>query len=310
MTAGRPLHRKNPMSDQPGHSIRGRTPYRSIRDRPRLTLPDGAKMIIWNIVNIEVWEPTGPMPRAVLSPPMGSPLLPDVPNWAWHEYGMRVGYWRILEALSSRGMNATLALNGAACRVYPDACNAALQAGWEFMGHGMVQRPMHKVEDQLSSIREAVAEISKFTGRPVRGWESPGLTETDDTLEHLVEAGIEYVADWVLDDQPVGLQTAKGPITSVPYSVELNDVVISAVQQHSSDEIFKRGVAQFDRLYRESAASPRVMAITVHPYLSGVPHRIDYLERLYDHVQRHEGVLVWTGEQILDWYLGQTSQTA
>ncbi|MFN4352692.1 MAG: polysaccharide deacetylase family protein [Hylemonella sp.] len=293
------------MSIPTGSSVRNRAPYQSIVKRPRLELPGGARVVVWNIVNVEVWDPAGAMPRAVLSPPMGSPLLPDVPNWSWHEYGMRVGFWRILEALSDRKMKATFALNGATCRMYEEVCTAALQAGWEFMGHGLVQRPMHKVEDQLAAIRETMDEIRKFTGKAPRGWESPGLTETDDTLDHLAECGIQYVADWVLDDQPVALKSSKGAITSVPYTVELNDVVISAVQQHPSDEMLKRGKAHFDRLYRDGAKAPRVMAISVHPYLSGVPHRIAYLEQLYDYVLGHEHVLVWTGEQILDWFLAQ-----
>lgn len=293
------------MSIPTGSSVRNRAPYQSIVKRPRLELPGGARVVVWNIVNVEVWDPAGAMPRAVLSPPMGSPLLPDVPNWSWHEYGMRVGFWRILEALSDRKMKATFALNGATCRMYEEVCTAALQAGWEFMGHGLVQRPMHKVEDQLAAIRETMDEIRKFTGKAPRGWESPGLTETDDTLDHLAECGIQYVADWVLDDQPVALKSSKGAITSVPYTVELNDVVISAVQQHPSDEMLKRGKAHFDRLYLDGAKAPRVMAISVHPYLSGVPHRIAYLEQLYDYVLGHEHVLVWTGEQILDWFLAQ-----
>ncbi len=293
------------MSKPLGSSVRERAPYQSIVKRPKLELPGGARVVVWNIVNVEVWDPAGAMPRAVLSPPMGSPLLPDVPNWSWHEYGMRVGFWRILEALSDRKMKATFALNGATCRMYEEVCTAALQAGWEFMGHGLVQRPMHKVEDQLAAIRETMDEIRKFTGKAPRGWESPGLTETDDTLDHLAECGIQYVADWVLDDQPVALKSSKGTITSVPYTIELNDVVISAVQQHPSDEMLKRGKAHFDRLYKDGAKSPRVMAISVHPYLSGVPHRIGYLEQLYDYVLGHEGVLVWTGEEILDWFLAQ-----
>mgnify|MGYP003386971159 FL=1 len=296
------------MSIPTGSSVRNRAPYQSIVKRPKLELPGGARVVVWNIVNVEVWDPAGAMPRAVLSPPMGSPLLPDVPNWSWHEYGMRVGFWRILGALSDRKMKATFALNGATCRMYEEVCTAALQAGWEFMGHGLVQRPMHKVEDQLAAIRETMDEIRKFTGKAPRGWESPGLTETDDTLDHLAECGIQYVADWVLDDQPVALKSSKGAITSVPYTIELNDVVISAVQQHPSDEMLKRGKAHFDRLYRDGAKTPRVMAISVHPYLSGVPHRIAYLEQLYDYVLGHDHVLVWTGEQILDWFLAQQKE--
>jgi allantoinase len=110
----------------------------------------------------------------------------------------------------------------------------------------------------------------------------------------------------VLDDQPVALRSPKGRITSVPYTVDLNDVVISAVQQHPSDEMLRRGKAHFDRLWRDGATQPRVMAISVHPYLSGVPHRIGYLEELYDYVLGREDVLVWSGEQVLDWFLDQT----
>jgi allantoinase len=289
-----------------GKSVRGRLDYQPIHQRPPLKLPGGARVAVWTIVNIENWQPTGPMPRTVLPPPMGQPMLPDVPNWAWHEYGMRVGFWRFLETLSSRGLKATFALNGSCCEVYPQACQAALDAGWDFMGHGLVQQPMHRINDQKSAIAETVAAITKFTGRRPRGWESPGLTETDETLDLLAEAGIEYVADWVLDDQPVKLRTRAGDIVSVPYTVEVNDVVMTAIQQSPADEIFRRGRDQFDRLYQEGADIPRVMAISIHPYLTGVPHRIKYLEALYDYIISHDGVVMWTGAEILDWYTSQT----
>jgi peptidoglycan/xylan/chitin deacetylase (PgdA/CDA1 family) len=236
---------------------------------------------------------------------MGQPLLPDIPNWSWHEYGMRVGFWRFLETLQSRGLKASFAVNGSCCEMYEEACQAAHAAGWDFMGHGFIQRPMHKVEDQRAAIADTIAAIQKLTGKPPRGWESPGLTETDETLDILAEAGIEYVADWVLDDQPVTLKTRVGDIVSVPYTVEINDVVMSAVQQQPSDEIYRRGVDQFDRLYLDGEKTPRVMAISIHPYLTGVPHRIKYLEALYDYILGHEGVVMWTGAEILDWYRDQ-----
>ena len=112
------------MVDEIGGGIRGRLDYIPIHKRPRLALPNGARMAVWTIVNVENWRPTHPMPRTVLPPPMGNPLLPDVPNWAWHEYGMRVGFWRFLEVLAKRGLNirATFALNGSVCTEYPEAC--------------------------------------------------------------------------------------------------------------------------------------------------------------------------------------------
>lgn len=293
---------------QLGASVRARIPYSPIHKRKKLTLPDNGKIILWTIVNVENWEPSRPMPRSVLPPPMGEPMLPDIPNWAWHEYGMRVGFWRILDVLQQRQQKATLAVNGSACELYKDACQAAHNAQWEFIGHGYVQRPMHLVEDEQKSIIDTIQAIKDFTGAPPRGWESPGLTETDNTLDLLAAAGIEYVANWVLDEQPTPVVTKTGDMTALPYPVELNDVVITAVQQQPSDEIYTRGKDQFDRLYLESQNSVRVMSISLHPFLTGVPHRIKYLEKLYDYILRHEGVVSMTGDEILDWYRTQSAE--
>ena len=284
-----------------------RVAYSAIVDRPALELPGGARIAVWVIVNVEEWSIERNMPRTVLSPPQsgekaGQPLLPDLPNWAWHEYGMRVGFWRFIEVLKKYNLKATLAINGSVCKSYPRVAKAALEAGWEFMGHGYIQRPMHHLEDQRGSIKQTIDEIRAFTGKPPRGWESPGLTETYDTLDWLAEAGIEYVADWVLDDQPVRLQTASGPIVSVPYTVEMNDISMMALQHHPSEEWLRRGIDHFDRLHMEGEKSARVMAISIHPYITGAPHRIGYLEKLYEYIAQRPGVKLWTGEEILDWY--------
>jgi len=279
-----------------------RIPYSAIVDRPPLKLPGGARIAVWTIVNVEEWSIERNMPRTVLPPPYGQPLLPDLPNWAWHEYGMRVGVWRFFEVLKKFDVRATLALNGSVIRSYPPVVQAALEAGWEFMGHGWIQRPMHHVEDQQAAIRDTMAAIKALTGKNPRGWESPGLTETYETIDYLREAGIEYVADWVLDDQPCKIRTAHGPMVSVPYTVEMNDIAMMALQHHPSEEWLRRGIDSFDRLYQEGEQSARVMAISVHPYITGVPHRIGYFEKLYEYIRQRPGVMLWTGEQILDWY--------
>jgi peptidoglycan/xylan/chitin deacetylase (PgdA/CDA1 family) len=280
-----------------------RVPYSAIVDRPPLKLPGGARVAVWTIVNVEEWSIERAMPRTVLPPPFGQPLLPDLPNWAWHEYGMRVGFWRFLEALEKYEIKATLATNGSVIKSYPPVVEAALKADWEFMGHGFIQRPMHHVENQRAAIADTIREIKSFTGKRPRGWESPGLTETNDTIDYLAEAGIEYVADWVLDDQPVKIKTQHGPIVSVPYTVEMNDIAMMALQHHPSEEWLRRGIDSFDRLYQEGEKTARVMAISVHPYITGAPHRIGYLEKLYEYIRQRPGVVLWKGEQILDWYL-------
>ena len=284
-------------------SFSDRVPYSAIVDRPPLKLPGGKRMAVWTIVNVELWDSAKAMPRGVLPPPMGKPLVPDLANWSWHEYGMRVGFWRLFESLQRLGVTPTLALNGIVCEAYPRIAGAALEAGWEFIGHGYVQGPMHGLADQREAIRRTIGAIGDFTGKAPRGWESPGLTETGETIDILAEEGIEYVADWVLDDQPCRIETSSRPVVSVPYSVETNDIPIFALQNNESDAMLKRTIDQFERLYAESEEITRVMAISVHPYLSGVPHRIGYLEKIYQHIMAKPDVQLWTGEQILDWYL-------
>jgi len=286
-----------------------RVPYSAIVDRPPLRLPDNARVAVWPIVNVEHWSADGPMPRVVIPPPMHQPLLPDLPNWAWHEYGMRVGFWRILEALRSRSITPTLALNGYVCRSYPRVTAAAHEAGWEFIGHGYKQTPMHRLEDQRIAIRETITEIERVTGRRPRGWESPGMTETEHTLDVLSSEGIEYVADWVLDDQPVVVKAEPRPVVAMPYTVETNDVVMFTIQNHAAEEFAHRCRAQFDRLYADGVQTARVMAISVHPYLSGVPHRIGWLENVLDYIRGFADVKWWTGAQILDWYARRDQRT-
>lgn len=289
-------------------ALSDRIPYQALVDRPSLALPDGKSIAVWVIVNVEEWRIERAMPRTVLSPPMGQPLLPDVPNWSWHEYGMRAGFWRQHAALTARNIPVTFAVNGNVCRSYPRVAGAALEAGWEFMGHGFVQGPMHKVEDQRQAIFDTVAAIKEFSGVAPRSWESPGLTETEDTLDYLREAGIEYVADWVIDDLPQEVDTPHGVITTIPYTVETNDITVYALQQHDSDVFLTRGKRQFDRLYAESKENARVMAISVHPYITGVPHRIGALEGLLDYVGGHDGVAWMTASEIGDWYRGAVAR--
>ena len=112
-----------------------RIPYQAQIDRPKLTLPGGKKLAVWVILNVEEWRIENAMPRTVLSPPMGQPLLPDVPNWSWHEYGMRAGFWRQFKALTERKIPVTLALNANVCSTYPRVAGAALEAGFEWLGN-------------------------------------------------------------------------------------------------------------------------------------------------------------------------------
>lgn len=279
-----------------------RIDYRAIVDRPPRLLPDGKKVAVWVIVNIEEWSDDEAMPRTVLTPPAGGVPTPDVPNWCWHEYGNRVGFWRLLKTLDKHGIPVALAINGKAVATYPAISDAAIERGWEFIGHGYGQKNMQKVPDEREDIRLTTEAIRKATGKAPRGWLGPGLTETWETPDILAEEGYEYVCDWVLDDQPVELRTRSTPITSIPYTQECNDVAMMLIQHHPAREYLQRAKDQFDQLADDSEDSARVMALVVHPYIMAAPHRLKYLDQALTHIRADERSVFMTGDQILDWH--------
>ena len=331
-----------------------RLDYSPITERAPLKLPNGARMAVWVIVNVEEWDATQPMPRTVLTPPAGGSPMPDVPNWAWHEYGNRVGFWRFVKVFDEFKIPGVIAINGSALAAYPAIARAAAERQWEFMGHGFTQRNMQKVPDERADIRKTrevilkatgkaprgwlgpgltetwqtpdllveegydyVADwvlddqpvwlktrevIANATGKPPRGWLGPGLTETWETPDLLVEEGYDYVADWVLDDQPVWLKTRTKPLLNVPYTQECNDVAMMLIQHHKASEYSDRALDQFEQIYADSAASARIMALVVHPYIMGAPHRAKYFRQIFQKIRKKKDVLFWTGAQIADWY--------
>ena len=183
----------------------------------------------------------------------------------------------------------------------------ARDRGWEFIGHGFSQKNMQKVADERDDIRKTAAAIRDFTGKNPRGWLGPGLTETWETPDLLAEEGYEYLCDWVLDDEPVLLNTRTRPIVNIPYTQECNDVAMMLIQHHRACEYYDRAVDQFDQLYDDAARSARIMALVVHPYIMGAPHRLKYFRNVLAHIRQRHDVLFWTGEEILDWFAAQRS---
>jgi allantoinase len=279
-----------------------RISYSPISTRPKMILPGGARMVVWVIVNVEEWDIREPMPRTVLTPPAGGSPMPDIPNWAWHEYGNRVGFWRMLEVFDQFSIPAVLAINGSCLRSYPEIAEAAQARNWEFLGHGFIQKNMQKVENEREAIRLTTEAITSYTGKRPRGWLGPGLTETWETPDLLQEAGYDYVCDWVLDDQPVQLKTRGGSIINVPYTQECNDVAMMLIQHHKASEYYDRAMDQFDQLYQDARDSARVMALVVHPYIMGAPHRLKWFRKIFERMSARKDVLFWTGGQIVDWY--------
>lgn len=283
-----------------------RADYSPIFERRPLRLPGQARVAVWPVINVEEWDINEPMARTVLPTPQGVSVIPDVPNFGWFDYGLRVGFWRLKRALDARGIRATVSLNASVCQSYPQLVQASLDSGWELMGHSYIQRVINKEPDERAAIRRTIETIREFSGTAPRGWMGPGLAETFDTPDILAEEGIEYCCDWCNDDQPYPLKVKNGRLISVPYTVELNDIPVYLVQHHRSPELLERAKDQFDTLYAEGAESARVMCVSTHPYITGAAHRIRYYGEIFDYISRFEGVVFMTGSEILDWYLGET----
>lgn len=283
-----------------------RAVYSPIFNRPKLSHPEGARVLVWPVINIEQWDINGAMPRTILPAPQGREVLPDIANFGWFDYGLRVGFWRMKEVLDRRSIRATLSLNAVVCDTCPQIVEESVSAGWEILAHGYIQRVINAEPDERQVIRRTLDRIAEFTGTRPRGWMGPGLAETFDTPDILADEGVEYVCDWCNDDQPYQLTVKTAQLISIPYTVELNDITIYAVQNHSSQEMFNRTRDQFDRLYEEGAESTRVMAISTHPYITGVAHRIKYYDEIFEYLAGFDGVRFLTAGEVLDWYLQET----
>ena len=264
-----------------------RLDYSAITERKPLELPNRARMVVWTITNVEEWDPTQPMPRTVLTPPAGGSPMPDIPNWCWHEYGNRVGFWRLLQIYDEFKIPGVMNINGIAVDAFPEIVKACVERKWEFLGHGYTQRNLQKVENEREDIRKSALAIAKATGKRPRGWLGPGLTESWETPDILAEEGYDYVADWVLDDQPAWLKTRSKPILNIPYTQECNDVAMMLIQHHKASEFYERAMDQFEQIYKDAKGSARVMAISVHPYLMGAPHRAKYFRKIFERLARN-----------------------
>lgn len=282
-----------------------RVPFELATDRKVLAAPEGKHVIVHVVVNVENWRFDNPMPRKIITPPHGIDSVPDVPNFAWAEYGMRCGMPRIFRALAERDLPATCALNAGVIDTYPRLAEAIRDAGWEFMGHGLHQKAMHTEDSEADTIKRALDMIASFSGRRVRGWLGPGLRQTHDTPDILKAEQVDYCCDWCLDDLPTWMTTKHGPLICMPYTLEINDSIMHAVQHYSSAELEQRVEDTLLTFERERHLGPRVMTLALHPHLVAVPHRIGYLEAVLDMLAARDDTIFMTGSQIADWYVSE-----
>jgi peptidoglycan/xylan/chitin deacetylase (PgdA/CDA1 family) len=276
----------------------GPFPYSPIIDRPKVRWPNGARIAVWIIPNIEFFALDEQVPAAA----GGGGKTPDVPVWATRDYGNRVGIFRLMDVMARYGARGTVALNSELCAEHPRIIEECLRLEWELMGHNESNtRRLNAVapEEEGGVVQRTVQTIEKASGQKVQGWLSSGLAETWNSLDHLVDNGVKYVADWVNDDQPYEMMLDDGrTIMSIPYSTELNDKPAFDQKHRTAEEFDTMIRRQFDVMWREGDTQARAMGIALHPYIIGAPHRIGALDSALDYICKHEGVWLATGAEI------------
>ena len=265
--------------------------YSPMPKRPKIAWPNGARVAIHLVSNIEHWDLHDNNGRM------------DVRNNPRNDYGLRVAVWRLFDIFSERRITHTIALNSAVCNFYPEIIEAAKPRGDEFMGHGITNSEhLNTVPPAAAAeiVRRTVETIRTSTGERVRGWLGPGLNEGEGTLDALKANGIEYVCDWgTADDQPFQMRNG---LYVVPYTVDINDIGLIDRQGTPASTFGQYIVDAFDTLYREGETQARVLPIALHPYLIGAPHRVPHLVKALDHIRSHDRVWFARGGDILDAY--------
>jgi peptidoglycan/xylan/chitin deacetylase (PgdA/CDA1 family) len=280
-----------------------RVAFQLSSDRARLPPPrPGKPLIVHVVMNVEYWPFDQPLPRKTLSTPHGMETVPDIPNWCWAEYGLRCGMPRLMALFESLELPVSVNLNSEVVAQYPRIAEAMLAAGWEFVGHGVLQRLLNREQDEAAVIEQALAQISAFTGRKVRGWMGPGFAQTFDTPDHLRRHGIEYNLDWIVDDLPTWMGTKFGPMICMPYAFELNDSLVYTVERQASPDLLARVQDTLATYEPELATQPRILTLGLHPHQVGVPHRLPHLARALRMLRERSDVVFMTGSQIADWY--------
>ena len=284
----------------------GRYEYSAIIDRPDYDWPNGKRLAVYIGLNLEHFA-FGEGLGGELAP--GGPQ-PDVLNYAWRDYGNRVGVWRLLELFEQLAMPASVLLNSTIYEYCPSVVAAFRQRGDEIVAHGRTNSERQGVlseDDERQLIVETTEAIRRHEGKAPTGWLGPWISQSRVTPDLLQEQGYRYLLDWCHDDQPTWFRTRQGQILAVPYPQEINDVPAIMVRRASAAEFTDMITDNFDEMREQARQRPLVMGIALHPYIVGQPFRLRHLRRALAHIaQQREDIWLTTSGAIAE-YTGQLS---
>lgn len=261
--------------------------YSPIVDRPDWSWPEGKRLAVYIAVNVEHFAfgtGLGHTPVARVDP------QPDVRSFAWRDYGLRVGIWRLFDVLDELRLPATHLINSTACERYPQVIRKIKDRNDDFVSHGRTNAERQGTlseQEEAELIREATEVLEKHMGRHPAGWMGPWRSESVHTSDLLKEAGYSFSMDWPCDDQPIWLKTRSGPLLAVPYPVEINDNPAMVAKAHTAVEFTQMIEDNFEQMLEDSKRSPLVFPISVHTFVVGQPFRIRRLRKAFELISNH-----------------------
>lgn len=279
----------------------GRYAYTPITQRADYTWPGGKRLAVYIGLNLEHFA-FGEGLGAELAP--GGPQ-PDVLNYAWRDYGNRVGAWRMRDMFDALDMPVSVLANSAMYAYAPDLMTAFRDRGDEVVGHGRTNSERQSVLDrdqEAELIAEATEILTGAEEVAPKGWLSPWIAESLHTPDLLAEAGYGYTLNWCMDDQPVWMQTSAGRLLAIPYPQEVNDIPSIVARKDGAADFADMIIDNIDEMLEQSAQQPLVMGIALHPYLVGQPYRLRHLRRALTHiVNRREEIWLTRSGAIHDY---------
>ena len=267
--------------------VQNRYRWSPIVKRPDYSWPNGKRLAFYVITNIEFFA-FGAGDVALDNAVPNAPATQR--NYAWRDYGNRVGIWRLLRLFDELALPAAHNVNSLIYENHPDIMKAIRARGDEVVGHGRTNSELvagRWEHDEARIIQEATETIARFEGQPPAGWLNGQGPQTPATIDLLKEAGYQYMMDWPCDDQPIWMSTRAGRILSVPYSLEVNDTVAAIRRRHSPREFADMVVDQFDEMVEQCVDQPLVCPIALHPFVVGQPFRMHPLRQALRHCLEH-----------------------
>jgi len=275
-----------------------------LKNRHPIEWPRGKKVALWVNVSLQFFplaqrDMTFPVPGGMRMP------YPDLRHFSLRDYGNRVGIFRVLKALDRHGVTPTIAMNADVAQRYPNLRDRIVERGHEIIGHGVNMDALHhsEIEPELEAerVHQSLRVLRELTGQPVRGWLSPGKSQSLLTPDLLVESGVRYMCDWVNDELPYSFQTSSRPLIAMPLSTELEDTFILMNNLHSMESYVEQVTDAMNFLRREAQdKGGRLLTLSIHPWLMGQPHRIKQFEAMIASLSQHDDLWCANATEIIE----------